>query len=678
MKLLIVTQVVDRNDQVLGFFHSWIEELSKHVKGVTVICLKAGEYSLPPNVRVISLGKEKGSAGKLRYSWRFLRDVWQERKNYDTALVHMNQEYILIAGWLWRMLGKKIFLWRNHYAGSLLTDLAALFCTKIFCTSKFSYTAKFSKTTIMPVGVDTNVFKPTPHMARESRSILFLARMSPSKNPHVLIEALGILHKKSISLRASFVGDPILKDVTYYESLKRRAAELELTEVEFKPGVANRFTPEVYSAHDIFVNCSRSGMYDKTIFEAAAAGCLVVAESADWRNLAGQEFSFDGSAESLAARLESLLTMPEGEKEAAQSRLRELVVERHSLSILGQQLMRVMRERRAVLFQNGSIGDFLMWIYLSEQLVNGGQFSKVIMVVPRNADFLRDFLEQYPYITVVEISPQHPLRVLKLLKSHQSVVIHPTIGRIPLRLKLLAWFVAQGVGSELAGFKDSGPLCWLYNKLFTYDTTKPYIDTVRELARVMGGHSDTEPPLLHVATATDVLAKYNLQDKKYIVFNPGASNPRRTFTLEAATEFVRSISEKHPDVQIVLCGSKKEAPFIGEIIQKANTKNAFQAVGLPAKDIATLIRHAHLFVGTDSGMTHLAAFLGTKVLEVAHDATANWLAWYVPQATVLYRLKGEDIARTDKKYVEEHGQGQLRPFTDVAVSSISEAFERLL
>ena len=46
MKLLIMTQAVDQNDPVLGFFHRWIEEFSRHCERVHVICLKEGEHSL--------------------------------------------------------------------------------------------------------------------------------------------------------------------------------------------------------------------------------------------------------------------------------------------------------------------------------------------------------------------------------------------------------------------------------------------------------------------------------------------------------------------------------------------------------------------------------------------------------------------------------------------------------
>ena len=55
MRLLILTQKVDQNDDILGFFHGWIREFSKNFETITVISLGVGEYNLPANVRVLSL-----------------------------------------------------------------------------------------------------------------------------------------------------------------------------------------------------------------------------------------------------------------------------------------------------------------------------------------------------------------------------------------------------------------------------------------------------------------------------------------------------------------------------------------------------------------------------------------------------------------------------------------------
>ena len=76
MKILICTQKVDLNDDILGFFHSWIAEFAKQCEKVTVICLYKGEYDLPGNVKVLSLGKEKLEIG----NWK-LETKGKQREN---------------------------------------------------------------------------------------------------------------------------------------------------------------------------------------------------------------------------------------------------------------------------------------------------------------------------------------------------------------------------------------------------------------------------------------------------------------------------------------------------------------------------------------------------------------------------------------------------------------------
>ena len=338
MKLLIVTQAIDTEDPVLGFFARWVAELAQHVEHIEVICLKEGKHDLPVNVHVHSLGKEKGTASRLGYARRFLVLAWSLHTEYDAVFVHMNQEYILIAGWIWKLLGKRVYMWRNHYAGSWLTDSAASFCTKVFCTSRYSYTAKYAKTVIMPIGIDTAVFKPEG--GRKLRSVLFLARMAPSKRPDVLLEAFGILLKKDVDFTASLYGLPTQADEKYYEQLKHRTEELNLhSRVQFRGAVPNTETPTVYSAHDVCVNLSPSGMYDKTIFESASCGCLSLTSNRNLIGLIDDRLLFEeGNSGDLEQKLAALLEMREEEKQILRVQLRKFVEEHHSLKLLGEVL----------------------------------------------------------------------------------------------------------------------------------------------------------------------------------------------------------------------------------------------------------------------------------------------------------------------------------------------------
>lgn len=306
MRLLILTQVVDTNDPVLGFFHRWIEEIAQKVDHINVVCLREGEHNFPANVRVYSLGKERGG-GRIKYALRFYVALWRLRGTYDAVFVHMNQEYVLLGGLVWRLFGKKMYMWRNHYAGTFLTDIAAALCTKVFCTSKHSYTAKYRRTVLMPVGIDTTRFVLESQVLHQPDSVLFLARMAESKRPHMLLDALAILKTEEVHFSATFVGSPTPDNEVFYKNLITRAEELGLEKaVRFLPGRPNHEIPELYRSSSIFVNASPSGMFDKTIFEAAACGCIVLASSEDFKDAAGEEYYFDSST-MLADRIRKVL-----------------------------------------------------------------------------------------------------------------------------------------------------------------------------------------------------------------------------------------------------------------------------------------------------------------------------------------------------------------------------------
>jgi glycosyltransferase involved in cell wall biosynthesis len=339
MKLLIITQSVDKNNPVLGFFHRWIEEFAKKFESITVICLEKGECSLPINVKVLSLGKETGKS-RIKYLARFYKYIWQERKNYDAVFVHMNQEYIILGWKIWWLLRKPVYMWRNHHAGNLITDIAAFFCKKVFCTSKFSYTAKYKKTILMPVGVDMEVFSRQSSVDRKKNSILFLGRIAPVKKPHLLVEALAEIKDQEWS--ATIVGDALDKDQGFYQGMKDKVKGAGLADrIIFQKGVPNTEAPKIYNGHEIFVNLSSSGMYDKTIFEAMACGCLILASNENLRGLISDDLLFkEGDKKDLSSKLEKLLSLGDNDRTMLINTETKFTAN-HSLAALGDKLYKI-------------------------------------------------------------------------------------------------------------------------------------------------------------------------------------------------------------------------------------------------------------------------------------------------------------------------------------------------
>lgn len=335
MRLLIITQKIDVKDPVLGFFHGWLLEFAKHFEKITVICLGAGEYHLPANIEVLSLGKEK-KVSKISYIFSFYKYIFLKRNEYGCVFVHMNEEYVLLGGVFWKMLGKKVLMWRNHRNGSFLTDAAVYLSDKVFCTSKDSYTARFKKTKLMPVGIDTSFFKKSTASAKKRNSLLFFGRISPIKKVEIFIEACRLLKEKKVNFSAEIVGDAPSRDYSYYNSVKMIVEQSGLDGfVLFKPAINFSEAPSLYNQYDIYVNATPTGSFDKTIFEALACETLVVTSNQALHRFLDDKFIFsEGDSSQLADRLHQIFELSEDKKTDGGIEGRKRVVTVHSLSLL--------------------------------------------------------------------------------------------------------------------------------------------------------------------------------------------------------------------------------------------------------------------------------------------------------------------------------------------------------
>ena len=348
MKLLILAQKVDSADPILGFFHRWLSELSAHYESIIVICLGSGRVDLPGNIRVISLGKKAESRGtrvnfflRILYAFNFFRHIIREIPNYGSVFVHMNQEYVILGFPVWKLSGKKVMLWRNHPSGNILTDIAVLFSDEVFCTSRFSYTAGFKKTRLMPVGIDTDFFRKRPSVGKNPRSILYLGRISRIKNIDILIGALNEIRGRGTDFRCDILGGVYSADVRdYLEELKAAVSEYGLEgRVSFRESVSNDDSAGMYNSHEITVNLSPDGMFDKVIFEAMSCESLVLTSN---RNLSGEiggEFLFRyRDKKDLSRKIRSALDMPSPVKQESGRNFRDYVIARHGLKALAGEI----------------------------------------------------------------------------------------------------------------------------------------------------------------------------------------------------------------------------------------------------------------------------------------------------------------------------------------------------
>lgn len=273
MRLLIVTQAVDRDDPVLGFFHRWIEEFAKKCEHVSVICLVEGAHSLPGNVRVYSLGKEKGARSSFVYASRFLSLVWRLRREYDAVFVHMNPEYVVIAGVLWRLMGKRIGLWYVHKQVNLKLRIATLLSHVVFTASRESFRLRSTKVHHTGHGIDTGFFTPDAATARGNH-ILSVGRFSKSKRHDLVIRAAALANRE---LRIAGEGE----ERGDLESLAHSLG----AKVTFLGGLSQEQLRDEYRKAAYLVHTSETGSLDKVVLEALACDCPVITTSTAYEGL---------------------------------------------------------------------------------------------------------------------------------------------------------------------------------------------------------------------------------------------------------------------------------------------------------------------------------------------------------------------------------------------------------
>jgi glycosyltransferase involved in cell wall biosynthesis len=329
MKLLIITQKVDINDDNLGSFHGWIKEFAKNCESVIVICLQNGEHDLSGNVRVLSLGKP---ASRAKYIYRFYRYIWRERKNYDAVFVHMNPVYVVFGGLFWKFFGKKIYLWYTHKSVNMDLRIAEWFVSRIFTASTESCRLKSKKIVVTGHGIDINKFEARNQKSEINQKfkIITAGRITPSKNLDLLIEATKILNGKNFNFEIKIAGMPVLEsDKIYLEGLKKIAGK----EIEFVGKVFYGNMPDFYRGADLFVNFSDTGSIDRAVLEAMASGLLVLTSNEAFRNVLEGKYITSKNPEDISEKIIKL------SQSGLDSGLRDYVVKNHSLEGLIKKIL---------------------------------------------------------------------------------------------------------------------------------------------------------------------------------------------------------------------------------------------------------------------------------------------------------------------------------------------------
>ncbi len=363
MRLLFITQKVDKDDDVLGVYHRWLEKLAANFETIKVVCLFRGLVDLPANVEVYSLGKEDNFQfsifKKIKYVIRFYHYTWKLRKDYDVVFIHMNPEYVILGGWLWKLFGKKIVFWYAHYLATAKLRIASFLADRIVTSTRLAYPMDSKKLIVLQQGIDVERFKPLKcqvssikfQVSRFKFKILFLGRIAPVKNLEVLLGAMALIKKKNPGILLSIVGGPTPGkpvEAKYFEKIKKIVNELNLDKnVEFRLPVPNHETPAIYNDHDLFVNLTDTGSFDKSTLEAMACGLPVIISNKAFLEIFSPTLIKmlifkEKDEQDLSQKMAGFMTLGASERENIANAMRQIIARQHGLDQLVERLSEVL------------------------------------------------------------------------------------------------------------------------------------------------------------------------------------------------------------------------------------------------------------------------------------------------------------------------------------------------
>lgn len=337
-KLLFITQKVDKDDNLLGFVHDWISELSKNFDSVLVICLQSGAYELPSGVRVLSLGKERGIS-KIFYLFNFYRYIWLERGSYDSVFVHMNPIYVVLGSVFWKMRGNKIILWYTHLTTTWKLKLALFFATAVVTAEASSFPISSPKVFAIGHGINTDFFKKDETVQAELGSILFLGRISSVKRHLLLVESLRVLDGMGINFHCDIMGDYIPSTQQYFLNVVDVIKRYGLGDkISIVPPALYKDMPEVFNRHRILVSLTLAGSFDKAILSAMASKLSVVTTNQAFHEAGGVLVPLNDTPEAIAKTIYDAIEMTDTEKKMRGEASHQFVEKNHYLAGLAKKI----------------------------------------------------------------------------------------------------------------------------------------------------------------------------------------------------------------------------------------------------------------------------------------------------------------------------------------------------
>lgn len=150
----------------------------------------------------------------------------------------------------------------------------------------------------------------------------------------------------------------------------------------------------------------------------------------------------------------------------------------------------------------------------------------------------------------------------------------------------------------------------------------------------------TDRPPTHLAISgdardrvTELLSAANLADKKFALIHPAAAFATKQWSATNFGQVVDFLAGK--GIATAAIAGPNQTPVLNELITASTSPVVAFDLSLP--EVSALAARAHLFVGNDSGIAHIAAAVRTpSVVIFGSSNIAHWRPWNTAPAEIVF------------------------------------------
>ncbi len=350
LRLLFVTQELDRTSSNLAVAHIWASALAQRAAAVHVVAARVGEVDLPPNAHVHGLGRERGrTRARAALDLGAVSTRLLASRRVDAVLAHMVPAYAVMLAPAARLTGAPLALWYTSHGRSFMLALANRLIDAAVTASADSYPVRSKRAYVLGHGVETDRFTPPPgRQPRAASPMIGMAgRLTPLKSYEYGIQAVAILRRTTHpGARLRIAGEPFYtRDRMYVRHLRALAISLGVAEaVEFVGAVRGDAITAFYGSLDVFVTWRQEPALDKTGLEALACATPIVTNNTAYRDVLGEmadDCLVGRTLADLAVGIQRVLGMTEHRRQAAVDRARANVLRDHDAAGLANRVLDV-------------------------------------------------------------------------------------------------------------------------------------------------------------------------------------------------------------------------------------------------------------------------------------------------------------------------------------------------